>query len=161
MESIDYVVKRLPNKWDSIMSMYIKSSDSVALPLYVSLKNRNDEDSTGAKVKMIIEIEIETFVNPSTGFFCRACLNVSWGSLVNKHISLPVIPYMECFSGLLNYMFIVGLNLFVQNTKTKTKTKYKIQNTKYKIQNTKTKTNTKYKNNENAPNNCLRSLYCL
>lgn len=37
MESIEDIIKKIPKKWDNIQSLYLKTSESVALPIYNSL----------------------------------------------------------------------------------------------------------------------------
>ena len=65
MGSIESIIKRIPKKWANILSIHLKASESIALPLYATLpdgpveapeKKKEDAENVSAK-KEVIEVK--------------------------------------------------------------------------------------------------------
>jgi ribosome biogenesis protein UTP30 len=60
MGSVESIIKRIPKKWANILSIHLKTSESIALPLYTALPDAAESEKTNVeKEKTVAKKEAE------------------------------------------------------------------------------------------------------
>lgn len=57
MECIRGAVAKIPGKWKNVLSIHIKTSESIALPIFAKLPEKEEEEEEEEKVKEVEEAD--------------------------------------------------------------------------------------------------------